>query len=247
MITTAGAAPAPALDGVTAVVTGASRGIGAAIARALALSGASVALVARGREELERVADDIGPRAHVVPCDVRNATAVLDAVAAITAALGELPRVLVNNAGLFDIAPLAEQSPDGFAATVDANLVAPFRFVHAFLPAMLAAGRGHVVTIGSVADRQPFPGNGAYAASKFGARALHEVLRAESRGSGVRATLVSPGATDTTLWDGVRPEHRRDLPARDQMLRPDDVARAVLYAVTQPAHVTVDELRLSRS
>lgn len=247
MITTAGAAPAPTLDGVTAVVTGASRGIGEAIARALALSGATVALVARGRDALERVATDIGPRAHVVSCDVRDATSVQGAVAAITAAFGELPRVLVNNAGIFDIAPLVEQSPDAFAATIDANLVAPFRFVHAFLPAMLAAGRGHVVTIGSVADRQPFPGNGAYAASKFGARALHEVLRAETRGSGVRATLVSPAATDTTLWDEVRPEHRRGLPARDQMLRPDDVARAVLYVVTQPPHVTVDELRLSRS
>ena len=247
MITTAGAAPTPTLDGVTAVVTGASRGIGEAIARALALAGATVALVARGRDALERVAADIGPRAHVVPCDVRDAASVSRAVATITVALGESPRVLVNNAGLFDIAPLAEQTPDGFAATIDANLVAPFRLVHAFLPAMLAAGRGHVVTIGSIADRQPFPGNGAYAASKFGARALHEVLRAETRGSGVRATLVSPAATDTTLWDGVRTERRDALPARDQMLRPDDVARAVLYAVTQPPHVTVDELRLSRS
>ncbi|MBI1810088.1 MAG: SDR family NAD(P)-dependent oxidoreductase, partial [Gemmatimonadetes bacterium] len=116
-----------------------------------------------------------------------------------------------------------------------------------FLPAMLAAGRGHIVTVGSIADRHPFPGNGAYAASKFGARAMHEVLRAESRGTGVRATLVSPAATDTAIWDAVRGDRRAGLPTRDQMLRPEDVARAVLFAVAQPPHVTVDELRISRS
>ncbi len=247
MITTPGAAPAPSLDGVTAVVTGASRGIGEAIARALALAGAHVALVARSRELLDAVAADIGPRAHAVACDVRDAAAVNEAVVAITAALGESPRLLVNNAGIFDLAPLAAQSPDAFAATLDANLVAPFRFVRAFLPAMTAAGRGHIVSIGSIADRETFPGNGAYAASKFGARAMHQVLRAETRGTGVRATLVSPAATDTTLWDSVGADGSSGLPTRDQMLRPDDVARAVLFAATQPPHVTVDELRLSRS
>lgn len=247
MISKPGPAAAPTLDGATAVVTGASRGIGEAIARALSHAGATLVLVARGRPALERLAAELGTRTHVVPCDVRDAAAVQGAIGAIGGALGEAPRILVNNAGIFDLAPLVDQTPELFAATMDANLVAPFRFVHAFLPGMRAAARGHIVTIGSIADRQPFPGNGAYAASKFGARALHEVLRAETRGTGVRATLVSPAATDTAIWDDVRIERHDNLPSRDAMLRPEDVARAVLFAVMQPPHVTIDELRLSRS
>jgi NADP-dependent 3-hydroxy acid dehydrogenase YdfG len=128
---------------------------------------------------------------------------------------------------------------------LDANLVAPFRFVHAFLGAMRARGSGHVVTIGSIADRVAFPENGAYAASKFGVRGLHEVLREELRGSGVRATLVSPGPVDTALWDAVDPDNRPGFTPRARMLHPDDVAAAILYAVTAPPRVNVDELRLT--
>jgi NADP-dependent 3-hydroxy acid dehydrogenase YdfG len=127
------------------------------------------------------------------------------------------------------------------------NVVAPFRFVRAFLGSMIEAKAGHVVTIGSVADRVAFPENGAYAASKFGARALHEVLRGETRGTGVRSTLVSPGPVDTAMWNEVDRGERTDLPARSQMLGPQDVAGAVLFALTQPASVNVDELRLSRT
>jgi NADP-dependent 3-hydroxy acid dehydrogenase YdfG len=108
-------------------------------------------------------------------------------------------------------------------------------------------GSGHVVTIGSVADHTALPHNAAYAASKFGLRGLHEVLRAELRASGVRATLVSPGPVDTPLWDAIDPDQRPGFTPRAMMLSPDAVAGAVLYAVTQPPEVNVDELRLSRS
>jgi NADP-dependent 3-hydroxy acid dehydrogenase YdfG len=103
------------------------------------------------------------------------------------------------------------------------------------------------VNIGSIADRVAFPENGAYAASKFGLRGLHEVLRAELRGSGVRATLVSPGPVDTSLWDEIDPDHRPGFAPRSSMLSADAVAQAVIYVVTQPAEINVDELRLSRS
>jgi len=229
-----------------AVVTGASRGIGEAVARALAAEGARVALVARGRDALERVAASIGENGIAVPCDVTRAADVGAAVATIGRALGT-PSILVNAAGVFVLAPADELSTDEFASAIDANLVAPFRFVRAFLPAMRAAGAGHIVTIGSVADRVVYPGNAAYAASKFGARALHEVVRAETRGSGVRATLVSPGPTDTALWDTVRPEPGGGLPSREQMLSAGDVAGAVLFALTRPATVNVDEIRLGRA
>jgi len=98
-----------------------------------------------------------------------------------------------------------------------------------------------------VVDRTVFPENAAYAASKHGMRALHEVLRLETRGSGVRATLISPGPVDTPVWDAIDPDNRAGFTPRAQMLSAQAVADAVLYAVTQPPDVNVDELRLSRS
>ena len=104
-----------------------------------------------------------------------------------------------------------------------------------------------MITLGSVADRTIFPDNGAYSASKFGIRAMHEVLRAETRGTGVRTTLVSPGATDTPIWDTLtRPPDSR-FPPRDKMLGADAVADAVVWAATRPANVNVDELRITAS
>jgi NADP-dependent 3-hydroxy acid dehydrogenase YdfG len=179
-------------------------------------------------------------------CDLADREAVREAAARILEEQGA-PDVVVNNAGLFAIAPVEETSVDDFAATLETNLVAPFAVARTFLPAMRARGSGHLVTIGSIADRATFPGNGAYAASKFGARALHEVMRAELRGSGVRATLVSPGPTDTPLWDPIDPDSRDGFTPRAAMLDADAVADAVLWAVTRNARVNVDELRLSRS
>jgi NADP-dependent 3-hydroxy acid dehydrogenase YdfG len=174
--------------------------------------------------------------------------------AALQARLGELVAtaggaidILVNNAGVFPLAPVLDTTPDSFERTLAANLSAPFRVLHGVLPGMRARGRGHVVTIGSVADRRIFGGNGAYSASKFGARALHEVLREECAGTGVRTTLVSPAATDTPIWDPVDPDNTPGFPPRASMLRAEDVADAVLWAVTRPPHVNVDELRISRA
>jgi NADP-dependent 3-hydroxy acid dehydrogenase YdfG len=234
------------LAGRSAVVTGASRGIGLATARALAAAGARVAMLARGADALQDRAREIGGRAIALPCDVRDADAIAEAAARLGAELGGAPDILVNNAGLFAPAAVHEMPPEAFAETVAVNLVAPFRLARAFLPGMRSRRRGHVVTVGSVADRTIYPENAAYAASKFGARALHEVMRAELRGSGVRATLVSPGPTDTPLWD-VLGQAREGFPARSSMLRPEAAADAILYAVTRPADVNIDELRLSRS
>jgi NADP-dependent 3-hydroxy acid dehydrogenase YdfG len=235
------------LTGATALVTGASRGIGLAIARALHHAGARVAMIARGAPILRAEADALGPRAVPVVCDLSDGQQVSTAVAAITKTFGGAPDLLVNNAGAFALEAIEQVDPADFAAALGINLVAPFRLIHAFLPAMKARRAGHIVTIGSVADRAIFPGNATYAPSKYGARALHEVLRVETRGSGVRATLVSPAQVDTPLWDAIDPDNREGFTPRSQMLRADAVADAVLYAVTQPADVNVDELRLSRS
>jgi NADP-dependent 3-hydroxy acid dehydrogenase YdfG len=235
------------LTTLTALVTGASRGIGLAIARALIDEGAHVAMIARREAPLTAAAAPLGSSATPVPCDVTDADAVDSAVARVVALFGGAPDILVNNAGTFTLAPIESIDAVAFAAELDSNLVAPLRLIHAFLPDMKARRRGHVVTIGSVADRHVFPDNASYASSKFGARALHEVLRLETRGSGVRATLVSPGPVDTPIWDAIGPDDRAGFTPRSEMLRPEAVAAAVLYAVTQPSDVNVDELRVSRA
>lgn len=234
-------------DPRTAIVTGASRGIGLAVARELLHRGMRVALVARGREALRDAAAPFGERALPVECDVASARAVDDMAAQVADAFGGAPEIIVNNAGLFRLSSIAATAPDEFAAALETNLVAPFRVIRAFLPAMIARRGGHVVNIGSIADRVAFPENAAYAASKFGLRGLHEVMRAELAGTGVRATLVSPGPVDTALWDEVDPDNRPGFSPRSAMLRPDAVAAAVAFAIGLPADVNVDELRLSRA
>jgi NAD(P)-dependent dehydrogenase (short-subunit alcohol dehydrogenase family) len=249
------------LAGRTALITGASRGIGAATARALAALGARLILTARGTAALESLAREIGGGAIVRPCDLTNADQVSAWAEHVRHDCAEhasaeridvervgAPDIIVNNAGVFRLALLAEMPDALFLQTMQANLVAPFLVLRAFLPAMRARGSGDVVTIGSIADRMIMAENGAYSAAKYGLRAMHEVLRMELRGSGVRATLVSPGATDTPLWDPVLAEsHARNLPTRDVMLSADAVADAIAYVVTRPAGVNIDELRLSHS
>lgn len=235
------------LAGRAALVTGASRGIGAAIARRLSSEGARVALVARDERALEALAAELGNGAVAAACDLHLPGAA-DVVEAALDDLGaDEPDILVNNAGSFIVAPAHETSVDLFRETLELNLTAPFAFVRTFLPGMRRRGAGHIVTVGSIADRAVFPGNAAYAASKHGLRALHEVLRAELRGSGVRTSLVSPGPVDTTLWDVVDPDRREGFTPRAQMLDADSVADAVAYVVTAPPQLNVDELRLSRS
>jgi NADP-dependent 3-hydroxy acid dehydrogenase YdfG len=112
---------------------------------------------------------------------------------------------------------------------------------------MLERGSGDIVSIGSIADHATFPENAAYGASKHGLRALHEVLRAELHGTGVRVTLISPGPVDTSLWDGIDPDSREGFTPRSRMLAPNAVAAAVLYAVTQPREIDIELIRLSRS
>jgi len=235
------------LAGRTALVTGASRGIGRAVTEALVHEGAIVWMLARGGDALAKLADTLGPLARPIAGDVADAPSLMRALATITAPGHAAPDLLVNNAGIFPMGSVESVSPDAFAAALAANLAAPYRLVHALLPGMRAAGRGDLVTIGSTSDRQIYPGNAAYAPTKFGVRALHHTVREETRGSGVRCILVSPAATDTPLWDPIDPDHTPGLPPRAAMLRPQDVAEAVLWAVTRPPHVTIDELRLARS
>jgi NADP-dependent 3-hydroxy acid dehydrogenase YdfG len=230
----------------TAVVTGGSRGIGFCVASAFSQAGARVALVARGAEALAEAADAIG--GHAIAADVSDPAAVQELAERVTALFdGAAPDLLVNAAGAFELAPLTETDPLSFERQNAVNLRAPFLLIHAFLPAMLARGSGHVVTFGSVAGRHAFPHNGAYSASKFGVRGLHAVLDMELRGTGVRSTLVEPAATATPLWDAIDRGRHPDLPPEESMMRPEAVADAVLYAVTRPPEVDIRNLILERS
>jgi NADP-dependent 3-hydroxy acid dehydrogenase YdfG len=235
------------LSGRSAVVTGASRGIGAATARSLAAAGARVVLLARTEPEIAALASQLGGGAVPIAADLTDPGSLEAAVGRVRDAIG-VPDILVNNAGIFRAEPAVELPVEVFVQVIEINLVAPFRVIHAFLPDMLARRSGHVVNIGSVADRHAFPGNIAYSPSKFGLRGMHEVLRAELRGTGVRATLVSPGAVDTDLWAVVESEAPPGrFTARSDMLQADAVAAAIRYAVAQPPEVHVEEVRLRRA
>jgi NADP-dependent 3-hydroxy acid dehydrogenase YdfG len=206
-------------------VTGASRGIGAATASALARAGASVIGISRASFDLSRP-DDLARAIRWVLGRAEGA-----------------PNILVNVAGAFALARVEDTDPATFDAMMAINVGAPFRLIRALLPAMRERGSGDIVTVGSIADHTAFPENGAYSASKYAVRGLHEVLREELRGSSIRATLISPAAVDTGLWDTVAP--RPGLPARSAMLPPEAVADAIVYAVTRPARVCIDEIRLA--
>ena len=220
-----------------ALVTGASRGIGLAVAIALRARGMHVVRLARS------LTNETGERRTDIQCDVTKPDEVERAIDKIEADLG-VPDVLVNNAGIFFIKALGETTLDDFTKTLAANLTAPFLFARRIIPKMVKRGSGHLVTVGSISDYIGFSGSTAYAASKFGLRGMHEVIRQETAKSGVRTTLVSPGPVDTDIWDAVDPDSKPGYTKRKDMMKAEDVAAAVVYAVTQPAHLAVTEIRL---
>lgn len=235
------------LEGRTMVVTGASRGIGLATARLLASAGGRIICVSRAGQRLDVAVASLGYAAVAVPCDLAIRGEIDRAVDAVTETCGGPPDALVQAAGVFPLAAIEKTSADEFDAALQVNLLGAYRLAQPLMTGMRARGSGHVVTIGSIADRNVLPENVAYAASKFGARAVHEVMREELRGSGVRVSLVSPGPVDTAIWDAIDPDNRPGFTPRAMMLRPEAVADAVLFVLTRGDETNIDELRLSRS
>lgn len=225
-----------------ALVTGATGGIGEAIARQLAGDGFEVFAGGRRFQRLERLAAEIGGVA--LPFDVTSEAEVELARAEVE--LGSLS-VLVNAAGVFDLATVTQTGGDVLRRNLEANLVGTVNVTRAFLPGMLAARSGLVINVGSVAGWRAFPENSAYSASKYGLRGFHSVLLEEIRGTGVRACLLEPGAVDTPIWDPLDPDEAPHLPSRDQMLRPADVARAAGFVAGLPDEVAVPLLRIERA
>ncbi|MCA8882936.1 MAG: SDR family oxidoreductase [Rhodobacteraceae bacterium] len=197
------------------VITGASRGIGAATARAFAAAGARVTLLARSREEIADLAGEIGPNALAVPCDVSRFWEVSAAMDAAEAAFGPVD-VLVNNAGVVQpIATLADSDPDAWAKTMEINTVGVYHGIRAVLPGMMARGRGTILTVSSGAAHAPLEGWSAYCASKAATAMLTRSVDLEARGAGVRAIGLSPGTVATEMQvqiraSGINPVSRLD-------------------------------------
>lgn len=236
--------PGQELRGRTALITGASRGIGRAVAEALADAGVEVHCLSRSPDPVEKLAASTGGRTWSV--DLSDDAAVWSAVDELNDRCGGAPDIVVNSSGAFSLAHLADTTLADFDRMLSVNLRGSFIVIRAVLPAMLARGSGDIVNIGSVAGRKAYPANGAYSASKFGLRGMHEVLLEEIRGTGVRASLVEPAATDTSLWDPLDPDGDPNLPGRGEMLKAADVADAVRYVVARPPHVRIPLLQIER-
>lgn len=224
-----------------ALVTGASSGIGAATAIALARAGAHVVLVARNKDKLAAVAREC-PGSSSIALDVRDAGACESALAGLDLDL------VVNNAGLalgVDKLPAGDTSE--WSTVIDTNVKGVLHIVHATLPAMVKNGRGDHVILGSVAGRQIYPGGNVYCATKHAVRAIYESLRLDNAGSGVRFTTVDPGMVITDFsrvrFRGDTEKARAVYQGLDP-LKPEDVADAILWAVTRPPNVNVGEIVL---
>lgn len=192
------------MKGKRVLITGASKGIGAATARVFAAAGANVALVARNGDAVADLAGEIGPSAVAIPCDVGRFWEMEAAVAACHTAFGGLD-VLIGNAGLIDpIAPLAQIDPDAWGQVIDVNLKGVFHGMRAALPGMLAQGHGTIITVGSGAAHTPLEGWSHYCASKAGAHMLTRCADHETRAAGLRVMGLSPGTVATDMQQAIR-------------------------------------------
>jgi short-subunit dehydrogenase len=221
------------------LITGASSGIGAATALALAAQGDHVVLVARRVERLIHVAEQCahaGGSATVFPADVARAADWAEEALSKLNPEGEW--VLINNAGAANFGPLTGQSADGLAHELQINLIGPLQLTAAFARAAVERGGGQVINVLSIAADTVFPGASVYGAGKAGFRQAMRSLAAESRAQGLRVTNVLPGATDTEIWGEGGPD-------RSAMLTAEGVAETLVWLIQSPKDRTVEELRLT--
>jgi len=240
------------LEGTVALVTGASSGIGEATAVALAAEGATVAIAARRRDRLELVVERIGNDADVlvIETDITDEAAARAMVEATVTEFGRLD-TLVNNAGVMLLGPIVDAPVDEWRRMVELNVLGLLYCTHAALPHLLAAAEqeprrvADVVNVSSVAGRAARVGSGVYNATKFGVGAFSESLRQEVTRRHVRVSLIEPGATRTELAGHNRPEVLQNISAtfgQTEIMAAEDIAESILFTVTRPRHVTVNEV-----
>lgn len=228
------------LAGQVAVITGAGRGIGAAIAQKLAEMGAVSVLCGRTRSHIENIAADIakaGGQTEAIECDVSNRSSVEALAAAVEKKFGRTD-ILVNNAGIGGFGgPLHQLPPDSWDAIVNTNLRGVFYCIRSFTPMMIRARAGHIVNISSLAGKNALPNGAAYAASKWGLNGLTYSVAEELRGHNIRVAVVCPGSVNTEL----SPHTGKDA---TKMLQASDVAHAVAMLVTQAPQSFASEILL---
>jgi NADP-dependent 3-hydroxy acid dehydrogenase YdfG len=226
----------------TAVVTGASSGIGAATARHLAAEGFHVFCAARRADRVQALAEEIGGTA--VTCDVTSA----DDVAALAERVGDRLDVLVNNAGgAFGASPVSEADPDQWRAMYEVNVIGVVQVTRALLPALLASGEGVILNVGSTAGRIAYENGGGYTAAKHGTQVVSETLRLELFDQPIRVCEIAPGMVRTdefslVRFDGDQEKADAIYAGVAEPLTADDVAEAITWMVTRPPHVNIDEL-----
>ena len=232
------------LESQVAVVTGAARGAGEAIAHSLASMGAHVVLVARSANQLHQVRDDIiqaGGTASVFPCDLQDTAAVAQLGQAVAQEHGRCD-ILVNNAAIgIDGKPLYEITPEEWDQIFDTNLRGPYLMIRALAPLMIAARSGHIVNISSLAGHNPLPNGAAYAASKWGLNGLTYSVAEELRPYNIRVSVVAPGSINTNFSDhaGKGAASGKDPKKK---LQPSDIASVVAMLVTQPSQSFISEV-----
>lgn len=237
------------LQGKKAWITGASSGIGAATARRLASAGVNLVLSARRIERLEALAAELkakGVEVTLEPVDVSDRVAM--------AAVGERLAVqggvdlLINNAGTMPISPILSGRVDEWEQMIDVNIKGVLYAIHAVYSGMVERKQGHIVNISSVAARITFQSAGVYAGTKHAVRAISDTLRKEALRYGIRVTDIQPGSVATELPDSIKHDKIRNAVKAnlyanpEALLQPEDIAEAIFYAVSQPAHVDVSEL-----
>lgn len=232
------------------LVTGASSGIGEATARLLASDGASVALAARRKDNLDRIVKDIvadGGVAEAFECDVSQADSCQQLVKAVETKLSHID-VLVNNAGVMLLGPVKDAPLEEWRNMIDVNVLGLLYMTHAILPGMYQRKKGHIVNISSVAGRTATANSAVYNATKWGVNAFTEGLRHElvQDKTNIRTTLIEPGAVMTELVSHNRQEIQEVIKKRyagtSKRLEAEDIARSIQYAIHQPDHVNVNEI-----
>ena len=229
------------LSGKTALITGASSGIGAATARALAVAGARVLLVARRAADLEKVASSIGTKAATIyPVDLSNASAVTQLAERISSAVGT-PDIIVNNAGAGQWKFVDETTPAEAVQMMAVPYFAAFYVTHAFLPGMLRRNTGHIVNVSSVGSRFVWPGATAYLAARWAVRGFTEALRADLTGTGIGVTLFESGVVQSPYWEH-NPGSRERVPKMGRLipeLTPEAAARAIVRGIEREQKLVV--------
>ena len=229
----------------TAIVTGASRGIGRAIALALGGCGMRLGLLARSQERLEEIADEVealGGRALVAECDLGDLSALEVTARRLVERLGSVD-LLVNNAGVFHESAVVEQELDDWERVLRINLTAPMLLCRLILPLMIAAGGGRIVNIASSSAVQGYAGQAAYSASKHGLLGLARCLALEARPHNIHVHTLCPGGVDTDLIRGTEVGRRFE---GQPLMVPQDIADLVLFCISQAGDVDMPEVVLRR-